>query len=76
MTDWGDDESEEAETNHLDEDRAEHEPDLYYGSVDEFVREYLRHVYKRRIDGRHRCWAGKWWEHDEAVIRPEALCRS
>ena len=51
-------------------------PPLYYGSVDEFVREYLRHVYKRRIDGRHRCWAAEWWRYDEAVIRLEALWRS
>ena len=55
---------------------AEPAPELYYGSVDEFVREYLRNVYRRRIDGRHRCWAGRWWEHDEAVIRLEALWRS
>lgn len=55
---------------------SEPEPGLYYGSVDEFVREYLRNVYRRRIDGRHRCWAGRWWEHDEAVIRLEALWRS
>lgn len=55
---------------------AEPTPELYYGSVDEFVREYLRNVYRRRIDGRHRCWAGRWWEHDEAVIRLEALWRS
>lgn len=49
---------------------------LYYGSVDEFVREYLRNVYRRRIDGRHRCWAAEWWRYDEAVIRLEALWRS
>lgn len=55
---------------------AEPEPGLYYGSVDEFLREYLRNVYRRRIDGRHRCWAGRWWEYDEAVIRLEALWRS
>lgn len=51
-------------------------PPTKYGSVDEFVREYLRHVYKRRIDGRHRCWAGAWWRYEEAVIRLEALWRS
>jgi hypothetical protein len=57
-------------------DDTEPEPRLYYGSVDEFLREYLRNVYRRRIDGRHRCWAGRWWEYDEAVIRLEALWRS
>lgn len=52
------------------------EPELYYGSVDEFVREYLRNVYKRKIDGKSRVWAARWWEYDEAVIRLEALWRA
>lgn len=50
-------------------------PDLVYGSVDEFVREYLRHVYKRATSD-HRVWAARWWECDEAVIRLEALWRA
>jgi Domain of unknown function (DUF4913) len=49
---------------------------LVFGSVDEFVREYLRHVYKRRIDGRRRVWDAQWWRSDEAVIRLEALWRA
>ncbi|NTW41328.1 MAG: DUF4913 domain-containing protein [Cellulomonadaceae bacterium] len=57
-------------------DGLEAEPQLYFGSVDEFVREYLRNVYRRRIDGRHRVWAGEWWRYDEAVIRLEALWRA
>lgn len=52
------------------------EPTLYYGSVDEFVREYLRHAYRRRVDGLRAVWAADWWEYDEAVIRLEALWRS
>ena len=81
MSDWGDDELEGVEAQPVDvaepgRETAEPAPELYYGSVDEFVREYLRNVYRRRIDGRHRCWAGRWWEHDEAVIRLEALWRS
>jgi len=81
VSDWGDDELEGVEAQPVDVDEpgretAEPAPELYYGSVDEFVREYLRNVYRRRIDGRHRCWAGRWWEHDEAVIRLEALWRS
>jgi hypothetical protein len=51
-------------------------PILRFGSVDEFVRDYLRNIYRRRIDGRHRCWAGRWWEYAEAVLRLEALWRS
>jgi hypothetical protein len=50
--------------------------ELVYGSVDEFVREYLRHVYKRPINARHRYWAAEWWRYDEAVIRLEALWRA
>lgn len=52
------------------------EPSLYYGSVDEFVREYLIGAYRRRVDGQHRLWAARWWEYDEAVIRLDALWRS
>lgn len=51
-------------------------PELYFGSVDEFVREYLISAYRRRIDGQHRVWAARWWEYDEAVIRLEALWRA
>ena len=52
------------------------EPPLYYGSVDEFVREYLIGAYRRRIDGQQRVWAANWWEYDEAVIRLDALWRA
>lgn len=88
MSDWGDDEYDgiEAEPIDVDERTGEvdpqaaegqaEEPELYFGSVDEFVREYLRNVYKRRINGRNRVWAARWWEYDEAVIRLEALWRS
>ncbi|GAB3918912.1 hypothetical protein GCM10011575_28930 [Microlunatus endophyticus] len=47
-----------------------------YGSVDAFVREYLRHMYKRRIDGRTRVWAARWWSYGEAISRLDALWRS
>lgn len=51
-------------------------PALHYGSTDEFVREYLRYVYRRAINGRSRIWAAAWWQYDEAVIRLEALWRA
>nr|WP_181716190.1 DUF4913 domain-containing protein [Cryobacterium sp.]QJS06046.1 hypothetical protein [Cryobacterium sp.] len=54
----------------------ETDPPLYYGSVDEFVREYLIGAYRRRIDGQQRVWAAAWWEYDEAVIRLDALWRA
>lgn len=52
------------------------EPTLYFGSVDEFLREYLRIVYRRPINGRNRVWAARWWDYPEAVIRLEALWRA
>ncbi|WP_243890576.1 DUF4913 domain-containing protein [Cellulomonas dongxiuzhuiae] len=57
MSDWGHDEDDdgiEAQPIDVDDDEssARAEPTLCYGSVDEFVREYLRNVYRRRIDGR------------------------
>ena len=47
------------------------EPTLYFGSADEFLREYLHNVYLRRIDGKSRIWAAGWWEYHEGVIRLE-----
>ncbi|WP_082775424.1 DUF4913 domain-containing protein [Pseudoclavibacter helvolus] len=58
------------------QDEEEPEPALYYGSVDEFVREYLIGAYRRRVDGQNRVWAARWWEYDEAVIRLDALWRA
>lgn len=51
-------------------------PTLYFGSTDEFVREYLIHVYKRRIDGRTAFWSPRWWASAEANARLEALWRA
>lgn len=48
-------------------------PRLYYGSTAEFVREYLRHVYKRKIDGNRTFWSLRWWASDEAIARLEAM---
>ncbi|WP_087508873.1 DUF4913 domain-containing protein [Cellulomonas iranensis] len=80
MSDWVDDEYDDGiGTWSFDADAdadGAPAPTLYYGSVDEFVREYLRNVYRRRIDGWHRCWAGEWWRYEEAVIRLEALWRA
>lgn len=55
---------------------------LYYGSVDEFVREFLFPLYRRRIDGDRANgstsfrWDPQWWNHPEAVARLEALWRA
>lgn len=85
MSDWGEDLDGlgiDKATGEVDQGGAEPasvepEPKLYYGSVDEFVREYLRHAYARRVGGAGgRRWAAAWWKYDEAVIRLEALWRS
>ena len=56
---------------------SEPEPQLYFGSVDEFVREKLRFVYRRRVapTGPYR-WAAEWWRSPEAISRLEALWRA
>lgn len=88
MTEWGDDDldagavmageagADPAESAPVDEPDDGTDPSLYYGSVDEFVRDYLCGVYRRAINGRNRVWAGRWWEYPEAVIRLEALWRA
>ncbi|MBX3196399.1 MAG: DUF4913 domain-containing protein [Microbacteriaceae bacterium] len=52
-------------------------PELFFGSVDEFVREKLRYVYVRRVgpSGPHR-WAADWWKYPEAISRLDALWRA
>ncbi|GAB2705851.1 hypothetical protein BKA24_000524 [Microbacterium marinum] len=60
------------------DDVDEPTPELVYGSVDEFVREYLRHMYTRPVgpgNARYR-WAADWWRYPEAVARLEGLWRS
>ncbi|WP_454778738.1 DUF4913 domain-containing protein [Georgenia muralis] len=60
-----------------DEAAEPEEPALYYGSVDEFVREYLRHLYRRRVGPNTSAkWAAEWWRHPEAIVRLEALWRA
>lgn len=52
-------------------------PELYFGSVDEFVREKLIYTYARRVgpQGAFR-WDAKWWMHPEAISRLDALWRT
>lgn len=58
-------------------DDAERAPELYYGSVDEFVRNVVIEVYRRRVGPRAaRRWSAQWWRCAEAVIRLEAMWRS
>ncbi|MBG6240196.1 cytochrome P450 [Mycetocola sp. CAN_C7] len=54
------------------------EPELFYGSADEFVRERLRFMYSRRVGGGNASfrWSARWWEHPEALARIDALWRA
>lgn len=61
---------------------AEDDPAPYFGSVDEFVRDYLYPTYRRRIEGTRGGtgnsfrWDAEWWRHPEAVLRLDALWRA
>ncbi|WP_297617200.1 DUF4913 domain-containing protein [Nocardia sp.] len=47
-----------------------------YGSVVEFVENYLSLVYRRKVtDNPRRAWCPEWWNHSEAVARLDALWR-
>ncbi|MDU0328476.1 DUF4913 domain-containing protein [Microbacterium sp. KSW2-21] len=60
----------------LDKEPTGEEPELYFGSVDEFVRGYLLPNYRRRVDGQRVVWAAEWWRYAEAVARLDALWRA
>lgn len=53
------------------------EPQLFFGSVDEFVREKLIYTYSRRVGpkGQFR-WDENWWMYPEAISRLDALWRA
>ena len=56
---------------------SESEATLYYGSLDDFVREVIVQVFRRRVGERAaRRWSAQWWRSPEAVLRLEALWRS
>ena len=53
------------------------EPRLYYGSTDEFVREFLITAYRRQVGGGSKLsWRADWWNFPEAVARLETLWRA
>ena len=61
-----------------DVEPAEAAPQLFYGSTDEFVRERLIHLYRRRVGGGNATyrWAADWWNYPEAIARLEAMWRA
>lgn len=51
-------------------------PQLSYASVADWVEQYLALVYARPIDYDQFYWCRRWWVHDEALDRLEALWRA
>ncbi len=52
-------------------------PELYFASVDEFVREMIVPIFRRKVGDRSPFrWSAEWWRHPEAVLRLEALWRA
>ncbi|WP_255596440.1 DUF4913 domain-containing protein [Cellulomonas sp. C5510] len=45
------------------------EPELVYGSVIQFVEEYLLPLYRRKTA----TWCPQWWKHPEVTVRLQAL---
>ncbi len=71
----------EAELNPPPEAEASTEdaPVLYYGSVDEFVREFVCPIFRRNVGEEGRAdyrWSARWWESAEAIARLEAMWRA
>ena len=57
----------------------EEAPTLYYGSVDEFVREFVCPIFRRNVGEEGRAdyrWSARWWESAEAIARLEAMWRA
>jgi len=73
MTDWGD---ELIDTTDDDGKDGHGRPELFYTSLDEFVREQLAPMYRRALDGTQRTWCPEWWRHAQAISRLEALWRA
>lgn len=91
MSEWGDDEpaapvsvveeptaaasAATAPTSEPD-DAEEEAPTLIYGSVAEFVRDYLRDLHMTGVDGVEVKWAARFWEYRIALIRLDTLWRA
>lgn len=63
----------------VEEQPAQEAPKLFYGTVDEFVREHLRFKYRRTVGRPGRAdlrWKAAWWESEEAISRLESIWRT
>ncbi|MBS2993348.1 DUF4913 domain-containing protein [Rhodococcus erythropolis] len=60
-----------------EEAEPEPEPQMVFGSAEEFMRDWLAPTYRRQVtDTPSRAWCPQWWKHEEAVNRVEALWRA
>jgi hypothetical protein len=63
----------DAPTVDVDEDT----PQLYYGSLPEFMREFFVKMFPRDVQySPGMTWCPEWWQHPEATYRLESLWRS
>ena len=52
-------------------------PQMYYPTVDDFVREFLCQTFRRPVGpGSPLRWSARWWESAEAIIRLDAIWRA
>ena len=59
------------------EESAEETPQLYYGSLPEFMREFVTPMFPRDVTNTPGLtWCPKWWLHPEAAYRLDSLWRS
>lgn len=71
--DWPEDDAAADDAEPQDDEGGE----LYFGSVDEFVREVIVPIYRRKVGPRGtRRWSAEWWRSAEAISRLDALWRS
>ena len=57
-------------------DDQETEPVLYFPNLEEFVNQFVRYVWARKLSPSTTVWCAEWWKHEEAQYRLEALWRS
>lgn len=59
------------------QDPEEIQPPLVFDTLNDWVRDWLRFAYARRISGRNApFWAAEWWKNQEAMMRLEVLWRT
>ncbi len=55
---------------------GENVPEPVYGSLEQFVSEYLLPLYRRPVSGNGATWCAEWWRHPEAWVRLDSIWRA